>query len=273
MKTKELGTTGVQIPEIGLGVWQYRGGIEPLRKGIELGAFLIDTAEMYGTEGVVGDAIKGMRDKVFVATKVTGTHLHYDEVLKAVDGSLKRLRIDCIDLYQIHWPDRRVPIAETMGAMEALVDRGKVRYIGVSNFYLQDLVEAERAMKKHRIVANQVHYSLQQRGIEKDTLAYCQSNEITVIAYSPLERGQLVSMPLLKNRGSMKVLQGVANETGRTMAQVALNWCIVKPNVIAIPKSDSLERTVENCGASGWKLSEEQVHALEEAFPCDVASV
>lgn len=267
METKQLGMTGVQIPEIGLGAWQYRGGVEPLRKGIELGAFLIDTAEMYGTEGVVGEAIKGMRDRVFVATKVTGTHLRYDEVLKAADGSLKRLGVDCIDLYQIHWPDRSVPIAETMGAMEALVDQGKVRYIGVSNFYTQDLLEVERVMKKHRIVANQVKYSLLQRGIEKDTMAYCQKNGITVIAYSPLGRGELVSMPLLKKRGSMKVLQKVAQETGKTMAQVALNWCVAKPNVIAIPKSDSVERTVENCGASGWKLTEKQMHALDEAFP------
>jgi diketogulonate reductase-like aldo/keto reductase len=266
VETKQLGTTEVQIPEIGLGAWQYRGGVEPLRKGIELGAFLIDTAEMYGTEGVVGEAIKGMRDKVFVATKVTGTHLRYDEVIRAAGGSLKRLGIDCIDLYQIHWPDRSVPIAETMGAMEALVDRGKVRYIGVSNFYTQDLVEAERAMKKHRIVSNQVKYSLLQRGIEKDTMAYCQKNGITVIAYSPLAKGELVAMPLLKKRTSMKVLQKVAKEAGKTLAQVALNWCIVKPNVIAIPKSDSVARTVENCGASGWRLSPEHMRALNEAF-------
>ncbi|MGH7847736.1 MAG: aldo/keto reductase [Candidatus Binatia bacterium] len=266
METKQLGATGVQIPEIGLGAWQYRGGVEPLRKGIELGAFLIDTAEMYGTEDVVGEAIKGMRDKVFVATKVTGTHLRYDEVLRAAGGSLKRLGIDCIDLYQIHWPDRSVPIQETMRAMEALVDQGKVRYIGVSNFYMRDLEEAERAMKKHRIVANQVNYSLLQRGIEKDTMAYCQKNGITVIAYSPLGKGELVSMPLLKKPSSMKVLQRVAQETGKTMAQVALNWCIVKPNVIAIPKSDSVERTVENCAASGWKLSEEHMEILNQAF-------
>ncbi|HWP58678.1 MAG TPA: aldo/keto reductase [Candidatus Acidoferrales bacterium] len=269
MQTKELGTTGVQIPEIGLGTWQYRGGVEPLRRGIERGAFLIDTAEMYGTEGVVGEAIKGIRDKVFVATKVTGTHLRYDEVLRAAEGSLKRLGVERIDLYQIHWPDRSVPIAETMAAMEKLVDDGKVRYIGVSNFYLADLAQAERAMKKYRIVANQVKYSLLQRGIEKDLMAYCQKNGITIIAYSPLGKGELVSVPLLRRRNAMKVLQNVARETGKTMAQVALNWCIVKPNVVAIPKSDSVERTVENCGASGWRLSEAEMRALNEAFPSD----
>jgi diketogulonate reductase-like aldo/keto reductase len=263
---RELGGTGVKVPEIGLGTWQYRGGVEPLRKGVALGAFLIDTAEMYGTESVVGEAVKGMRDQVFIATKVTGTHLRYDEVLRAAESSLKRLALDYIDLYQIHWPDRSVPIAETMKAMETLVEQGRVRHIGVSNFYLQDLIDAERVLKKNRIVSNQVKYSLLQRGIERDMLPYCEINAITVIAYSPLGRGELSSAPLLKNRGAMKVLQRVGEETGKTMAQVALNWCIAKPHVIAIPKSDSVKRTVENCGASGWRLSEDQLRVLDEAF-------
>jgi diketogulonate reductase-like aldo/keto reductase len=266
MEFTELGNTGVKVPAIGLGTWQYRGGVEPLRQGISLGASLIDTAEMYGTEGVVGEAIRGMRDKVFVATKVTGTHLRYDQVLKAADGSLKRLGIDCIDLYQIHWPDRAVPIEETMGAMETLVDQGKVRFIGVSNFYVRDLQEAESVLKKNKIVSNQVKYSLLRRSIEDEMLPYCQKNGIAVIAYSPLGKGDLVSMPFLKNRGAMKVLQQVAKETGKTMAQVALNWCVGKPGVIAIPKSDSVQRTIENCGASGWRLSQEQMKALDQAF-------
>ncbi len=156
MEYRELAATGVKVPEIGFGTWQYRGGSEPLRKAVELGASLIDTAEMYGTEEAVGAAIKGIRPKVFIATKVSGNHLRYDEVLRAADGSLKRLGIDTIDLYQIHWPDPAVPIAETMGAMEQLVDAGKVRFIGVSNFYLKNLREAEACMTKHRIVANQI---------------------------------------------------------------------------------------------------------------------
>lgn len=158
MEYRELAATGVKVPEIGFGTWQYRGGSEPLRKAVELGASLIDTAEMYGTEEAVGAAIKGIRQKVFIATKVSGNHLRYDEVLRAADGSLKRLGIDTIDLYQIHWPDPAVPIAETMGAMEQLADAGKVRFIGVSNFYLKNLREAEACMTKHRIVANQVKY-------------------------------------------------------------------------------------------------------------------
>src|ERR1041384_339873 len=267
MEFKELGATGVKIPDIGLGTWQYRGGEAPIKQAVELGACLIDTAEMYGSEEAVGAAIKGMREKVFIATKVSGNHLRYEQVIAAAEGSLRRLGVDAIDLYQVHWPDPAVPIAETMGAMEKLVDDGKVRYIGVSNFYLQNLQEAESVMKRHKIVANQVKYSLLQRGIEEDTLPYCQKNHVAVIAYSPLARGALSTRTLLKNRRALAVLQQIASETGKTMTQVALNWCIAKPGVIAIPKTDKVERVVEMCGASGWKPSPSQTAALEKAFP------
>ena len=125
MEFKELGRTGVKVPEIGLGTWDYRGGDAPIKKAVELGACLIDTAEMYGTEEAVGAAIRGMREKVFVATKVSGNHLRHDQVIAAAEASLKRLAIETIDLYQIHWPDPAVPIAETMGAMEKLVDQAE----------------------------------------------------------------------------------------------------------------------------------------------------
>lgn len=266
MEHKELGTTGVKLPEIGLGTWQYRGGVEPLRKGLALGAFLIDTAEMYGTEQVVGEAARAWRDQVFIATKVSGNHLRYDDVIEAAEQSLKRLGINCIDLYQIHWPNPSVPIRETMRAMETLVDLGKIKFIGVSNFYLENLKEAQACMTKHRIVSNQVKYSLLQRGIEEDMLPYCEKNQITILAYSPLGRGELTSKSLLHRRSALNVLQNVAWQTGKTMAQVALNWCISKPNVIAIPKSDRTERVVENCQASGWRLSPDQITALNRAF-------
>jgi diketogulonate reductase-like aldo/keto reductase len=110
MELKPLGNTGVMVPEIGLGVWKYGGGVEPLRRGVELGAFLIDTAEIYGTEDVVGQAIKDLRDRVFLATKVSADHLRYDDVLRAAETSLQRLETNCIDLYQIHWPNWSVPI-------------------------------------------------------------------------------------------------------------------------------------------------------------------
>ncbi len=127
MEYRELGGTGEMVPEVGLGTWKYKGGPEPLRTGIELGASLIDTAEMYRTEDAVGQAIKDRRDKVFLATKVLGSHLRYDAVMQAAENSLRLLNDDVIDLYQLHWSNSGVPIAETMRAMEELVDRGVVR--------------------------------------------------------------------------------------------------------------------------------------------------
>ncbi len=266
MELKRLGNTGVMVPEIGLGVWKYRGGVEPLRRGIELGAFLIDTAEMYRTEDVVGQAVKGIRDRVFIATKVSGSHLRHDEVLRAAEASLRQLRTDSIDLYQVHWPNSRVPIKETMRAMETLVDRGLVKYIGVSNFSVSDLREAQAAMSKYPIVSNQVLYNLNSRDIEQDLLPYCQQPNVTVIAYTPLDDGRLATTSRFRRSRGMRALEQIAAEVQKTLAQVALNWCTARPHVIAIPKSDSVARTEENCRASGWRLSQAQIRLLDEAF-------
>jgi diketogulonate reductase-like aldo/keto reductase len=266
MELRPLGKTGVMVPEVGLGTWKYKGGVEPLRRGIELGAFLIDTAEIYRTEDVVGQAIKDCRDQIFLATKVSGAHLQHDEVLRAAEASLRLLGTDHIDLYQIHWPNARVPIAETMRAMETLVDRGQVRYIGVSNFSLRELQAAQKAMRQYPIVANQVLYNLNRRDIERDLLPYCQQHDITILAYTPLDDGRLAKKPWLRSSRGMNVLDQVATEVHKTLAQVALRWCTSRPNVITIPKSDSVQRTVENCQASGWQLSQEQVQRLDAAF-------
>ena len=283
MELKPLGNTGVMVPEIGLGTWKYTGGDVPLQRGIELGAFLIDTAEMYRTEDAVGRAVKGMRDRVFIATKVLGRHLRYDEVLRAAEQSLRLLDIDRIDLYQVHWPNSRVPIEETMRAMEHLVDRGLVRYVGVSNFSVQQLADAQAAMPRYPVVSNQVLYNLQRRNIERDLLPYCQRNDVTVLAYTPLDDGDLAPTPtdsrgkvsglrraagrLTSRSRQLDTLRAVARECDKTPAQVALNWCVSRPNVIAIPKSNSVARTEENCGASGWRLTPAQLEQLDRAFP------
>ncbi len=266
MKTKPLGRTEVQVPEIGLGVWQYRGGVEPLRHGIELGANLIDTAEMYRTEDVVGEAVQGMRERVFIASKVSGDHLGYDQVLRAADASLLRLGVDCIDLYQVHWPSRSTPIEETMRAMGTLVDTGRIRFIGVSNFSTEELAEARAALSHHPIVSNQVLYNLRRREIERTLMPYCRRQGVTIIAYTPLDSGRLAAgKGLFSSRGA-KVLQEIGEGHGKTAAQVALNWCISHDGVIAIPKSDSVSRTAENCGASDWRLSVEDMARLDQAF-------
>ena len=270
MELKQLGKTGVMVPEIGIGVWRYSGGIEPLRKGIEMGAALIDTAEAYGTEDVTGQAVKGIRDKVFIASKVSGGHLRHDDVLRAAEASLKRLDMQYMDLYQIHWPNSAVPIAETMRAMETLVDRGMVKYIGVSNFSTAELREAQRAMRKYPIVANQVLYNLSRREIEDELMPYCQATNVTIIAFTPLDSGRLArKTEYPTNPKGMKALERVANETGKTLGQVALNWCTSRPGVIAIPKSNSTARVVENTQASGWRLMAEQVQLLDKAFAED----
>src|SRR5215470_4689044 len=266
MELQPFGNTGVMVPEIGLGTWKYRGGVEPLRRGIELGATLIDTAEIYRTEDVVGQAIQGQRERIFLATKVSGDHLRADAVMRAAEGSLRLLGTDVIDLYQIHWPNARVPIKETMQAMETLVDRGQVRYIGVSNFSLRELRTAQEMMTKYPIVANQVLYNLNRREIERDLLPYCQEHHITILAYTPLDDGRLAAPARFRRPQSMRILEQIAAEIHKTLAQVALNWCTARPNVIAIPKSNSVERTVENCQASGWRLTPAQLQRLDEAF-------
>ena len=266
MEYKQLGHTGVMVSEIGLGVWKYKGGVEPLRRGIELGANLIDTAEMYRTEDVVGQAVKDIRDRVLIASKVSGSHLQYDAVLRAAEASLRTLDIACIDLYQIHWPSRSVPIQDTMRAMEELVDRSQIKYIGVSNFSTEQLREAQAVMRHYPIVSNQVLYNLKAREIEQDLLPYCQQHNVTVLAYTPLDDGRLATQPRLRRTRGTRSLAQIAEETHKTLAQVALNWCTSRPNVIAIPKSNSLVRTEENCGASGWRLPPAQIDLLDEAF-------
>jgi diketogulonate reductase-like aldo/keto reductase len=260
MNQKELGNTGVLLPEIGLGTWRYRGGVEPIEKAIVLGAALIDTAESYGTEEIVGEAVKHLRGRVFIATKVSPKHFRRSELMIAVDKSLERLRTDYIDLYQLHWPNCTVPIEETMGAMEDLVDRGKIRFIGVSNFSVAELRKAHAALSKYRVVSNQVRYSLVDRSAEVDLLRYCGENQITVIAHSPLAHG----INHVKEKDSRAILGKVAALADKTEAQVTLNWCISRENVIAIPKASSVDHVVQNCDASGWRLSPEQNKLLEE---------
>ena len=251
------------LPEIGFGTWRYRGGLEPLKAAIEHGARFIDTAESYGSEPVVGQAIRGLRQSLILATKVSPRHFRHADVLQAADRSLKRLGTDYIDLYQLHWPNHTVPIQETMSAMERLVDAGKVRFIGVSNFSLRELKAAQRALSKYRIVSNQVRYNLRDRTIEVELLDYCDANQITVIAHSPLGG----SWSQFAAEDGSQALQAVAGRTGKTAAQIALNWCLAPARVVAIPKSDSVAHVIENCAASGWRLSTGDLAELNTEIP------
>lgn len=258
MNWKFLGNTGVQVPEVGLGTAGYHAGPEPLRHGLEAGALFIDTAEAYGSEPVVAQAIRGLREQVFLATKVSPEHFRRAELLRAADQSLRQLRTDRIDLYQLHKPNPGIPIAETMAAMEELVDAGKVRFIGVSNFSVPELECARRALRKYQIVANQVRYNIADRTIEAELLPFCASNGLTVIAYSPL-----ASVPQrLVDCDPRGVLRATAEAIGKTPVQVALNWCLSQKPVVVIPKGSLITHVVENCGASGWQLSGEHLARL-----------
>ena len=277
MEVKTLGTTGVQIPVLGLGTWGIGGftngnskndeiGIQAIRLGLDLEMRFVDTAEMYGrghSEEVVAEATKDQRESVFLATKVSAENLAYDDVLRSCEASLKRLRTRYLDLYQIHWPNTRIPLSETMKAMERLVDEGKVRHIGVSNFSVRQLTEAQEALSKTCVASNQVEYSLTERSIERDLLTFAEKEKVTIIAYSPLARGQ-ISVQTHGDR--WKVLDQIARITHKTRNQVALNWLLLKSTVVAIPKASNLHHVRENAGSIGWSLSEEQNERLNEAF-------
>jgi diketogulonate reductase-like aldo/keto reductase len=262
MNRKPLGRTGVVIPEVGIGTWSYHGGPELLRTGVELGAAFIDTAESYGTEAVIGEALAGPPGRVFLATKVSAAHFRAADLKRSADASLRLLRTGTIDLLQLHEPNPAVPIEETMGALEDLVDAGKVRFLGVSNFSVAQLQQAQRALTRHSIVSNQVRYNLADRTIETELLPYCQAQGITVIAYSPLAR----SMQRIRDCDANGVLDGLAKATGRSVAQIALNWCLCKDGVVVIPKSNSDKHLRDNCAASDWRLTPEQVRLLDASI-------
>lgn len=261
MIRKALGTTGTTLAEVGIGTWGYHAGPGPLRRGLKAGALFIDTAESYGTEEIVADAIAGMREQVFLATKISPEHFRGDDFTRSVDSCLQRLRVDTIDLLQLHYPNPSIPVEETIGALTALVDVGKVRYIGVSNFSLSQLQEARRASSKYPIVSNQLRYNIIDRTIERDLLSYCQANKITVIAYSPLARG----LERIRDSDPKLSIERIAKETGKTTTQVVLNWCLCKEGVVVIPKGNSEAHILENCAASDWRLSKEQIQILDDS--------
>lgn len=275
METKKLGRTNVSVPVLGMGTWLFvssipdrredRVAIEALRTGIDLGMTLIDTAEQYGyghAEEIVGEAVAGIRERVFIATKVSPEHFTRKGMLSAARNSLKRLRTSYIDLYQLHRPNPYVPIRETMGAMEELVDSGAVRHIGVSNFSTEQVRKAQDALKKYEIVSNQVSYSLLDREIEGDVLPEAQKVSMTIIAYSPLAHGQIFRY----SGGAMDELERLAAKYGKTIGQIALNWLIAKDQVIAIPKAIQIPHLREDAGAAGWRMEPVDYGALEEAF-------
>ena len=264
MQTRALGASGAFVSEVGLGTWHFRGDPAVMQRALDLGATLIDTAESYDTEVQVGKALQGRRDEAFIATKVSPWNFRYADVMKSADQSLRNLGIDTIDLYQLHAPDEGISIEETMRAMDDLVGAGKVRFVGVSNFAVAELVAAEAALGSGRIAENQIKYSIFDHQFADTVIPYCLEHGIAILAYSPLESAQYRA-ELGRNPQLQGLLTQMSQETGKTAVQILLRWGLQHPNVVTIPATNSVAHLEENCGASGWQLSEEQYGALNAA--------
>ena len=259
MNYRILGSTGVKVPELALGTWQYRGDVRALRAGIDLGATFIDTAEVYGTEELVGQAIGGIRQQIFLATKAAPRHFRQVDLIRAAEGSLRRLKTDWIDLYQLHWPNYTVPLAETMTGLERLVESGKICYIGLSNFSAEETGRAQSILSHTRVASNQVRYNLIDRTVEDELLPYCAQENVSLLAFSPLSGG----IDRIRAHDPEGVLETVAKAEGKSQAQVALQWCLSRPGIIAIFKAEKIEHVRENCAATGGTLRPEHKELLD----------
>jgi diketogulonate reductase-like aldo/keto reductase len=234
--------------------------ISALRTGLDFGMTLIDTAEMYangGAEQLVGEAIDGRRDEVFLVTKVLPENASRSGTIAACERSLNRLKTNRIDLYLLHWRGS-IPLEQTVQAFEELVESGKIRYWGVSNFDVSDLQELFRLKGGGYTATDQVLYNLTRRGIEYDLLPWCVQRSIPVMAYSPVEQGRLLEHPVLRH---------IARQHKVTTAQVALAWVLRQDKVIAIPRAGVPAHVRENRGALDVRLSKQELADLDRAFP------
>ena len=273
MNVRGFGTTNMPLPVVGQGTWHLgetpscaAEEIAALRLGIELGMTHIDTAEMYGagsTEDLVGRAIAGIREQIFLASKVLPSNASYSGTLKACERSLKRLGTDWLDLYLLHWWSERHPIRETMRAMEELVRAGKVRFIGVSNLDVRQLQSAEQALTRECIACNQVCYHMKARGIESSLIPYCHDRNIAVVGYSPFGSGDFVPERSLGGR----VLAEIGARHGKSPRQVAIRFLTRMAPLFTIPKAARADHVRENADAAGWELAPEDLRAIDQAFP------
>ncbi len=272
MIQKALGQTAISVSAIGQGlsigsyktrVGRYEDQVDNIRLGISLGMTLLDTAPVYGdghSERVVGQAVADVRQEVCLATKLRPGKTRPEEVEASAAESLERTGCDVIDLLQIHWPNPDVPLADTIGAMGSLVERGVVEHIGVSNFSLAELEEAREALPTGDIQSLQVEYNLFDRGVEDDLLPYCQEAGITVMAYSPLHRGRIANGP-----DHLAVLETIAEAHGATPAQVALRWLVSHEGVVAIPNSTNPTRLKENARSADIALTDGEIERISSA--------
>jgi len=312
MQTRQLGNSDMQITRLGLGTWAIGGGgwafgwgpqddeasIATIHRAIDLGINWIDTAAVYGlghSEEIVAKALKGRSDRPYVFTK--GSRVWNDQgeitsslkeqsLRREIENSLRRLEVDTIDLYQLHWPNPDPDIEEGWSTLAKLKSEGKLRYIGVSNFSVEQM---ERARKIAPITSLQATYSLIKRDIERDILPYCQEHNIGVIVYSPMMSGLLSgkmtreridNFPeddwrkrneefqephLSRNLKLASLLQDIGYPYNRSTAEVAIAWTLRHPAVTgAIVGGRRPEQVEEIIGAAEFRLSESELEQIEK---------
>lgn len=282
MLYRKLGNTEVSIPAIGQGTWKYgedkqkeKEEVEALRFGIRNGLTLIDTAEEYGNGGaekIVSQAIHDIRNDIFLVTKVSAKNCSYKGVLRSAEASLERLKTSHIDLYLQHWPSQQHDISETMGAMVELVNKGLVKYIGVSNFSIQLMKEAQYHLGTVPLICNQVPYHLNDRNIENQVLPFAEKNGITIMGYSPFGFAPHIhtfGMKGFPEVGSIErsILNTIGGKYDKTAYQVALNWALRQQGLVTIPKAANKEHIVDNLNALGWELEKDDIDQIESHFP------
>lgn len=260
------------LPAIGQGTWYMgenpghrRAEVAALRAGVDLGVTLIDTAEMYadgGAEEVVGEALNGLRERVFLVSKVYPWNAGGQKAIAACEASLRRLKTDYLDLYLLHWSGN-FSFAETVGAMETLIAQGKIRHWGVSNLDVDDMQALWQVPGGKRCATNQVLYHLASRGIEYDLLPWCQQHQLPVMAYSPLAQAGRLRSGLLNH----PVVNEIAHAHSALAAQILLAWVISHQGVMAIPKAASAEHVQQNAAALNITLSAQELSALDKAYP------
>jgi diketogulonate reductase-like aldo/keto reductase len=268
MKRRPFGPLPVEVAVIGQGTWYIDDAHRPtavdaLRRGLDRGMTHIDTAEMYGeAERVVGAAIAGRREEVFLVSKVVPSHASRRGVVAACERSLSRLRTDRLDSYLLHWRGTH-PLEETFAGFEQLREQGKILSWGVSNFDDADLDEAWRSGGEGLLACNQVLYNLDERAIEHAVLPWCAQHGVAVVAYSPFGHGQF---PAEQTPGG-RVLQEIAAGHGATARQVALSFLVRHPAVFTIPKASSAAHADENAGAAAVQLTDTELARIDAAFP------
>jgi diketogulonate reductase-like aldo/keto reductase len=268
MKFRQFGKNGPQVSVIGQGTWYIdhgdrRSAVAALRRGIDLGMTHVDTAEMYGdAELIVGEAIAGRRDQIFLVSKVLPSNASRRGTITACERSLARLKTDRLDCYLLHWRGS-YPLSETVAAFEQLISEGKIRSWGVSNFDADDLDEMLEVAGEGKIACNQVLYHLQERAIEHAVIPWCKQHGAAVVAYSPFGHNDFPS-PRSK---AGEVLQQVAAAHAASPRQVALAFLTRDPLVFAIPKASRPEHAAENAAAGDLVLSKDEIAMLDKAFP------